>query len=112
MPNNDLKDLPYALKYDTILLLLKNPPSLVTVSKLPFSTPFEAPLLLPGVVLVGNTSKMACIAPIRGSVTFLRSGRFFFSAYRWLTSRRFRRKPPSGNRTIQFRDLGINESRM
>lgn len=77
----------------------------------PFSVRFAA-LLLPIVELCGgNTSMIAFSAPTRGTVTFFNMGKLFFAAYFWLTSRRFRRKPPSGKRTIQRRSNGINVSR-
>uniref|UniRef100_A0A2M4DL11 Putative secreted protein n=2 Tax=argyritarsis section TaxID=44545 RepID=A0A2M4DL11_ANODA len=53
-----------------------------------------------------RTSMIAFIAPTRGSVTLFNTGRLFFSANLWLTSFRFRRKPPSGNSTIHFRFRG------
>lgn len=86
-------------------------PWLVIVRKHPFSVRLAA-LLLATEVRVGSTSRIAFNAPIRGSDTFFKFGKLFFSAYRWLTSRRFRKKPPSGNSTIHCRLRGMNESRM
>lgn len=86
-------------------------PWLVIVRKHPFSVRFVA-LLFPIELRVGKTSRIAFNAPIRGSDTFFKCGKLFFSAYRWLTSRRLRKKPPSGNSTIHCRSRGINELRM
>lgn len=67
-------------------------------------------LLFPVALLGGITSRMAFIAPTRGSETYFKSGKLFFCAYLWLTSLRLCRKPPSGKSTIQLRRRGINDS--
>lgn len=77
----------------------------------PFSIRFVVALLFAIDVCGGSTSIIALSAPTRGNDTFSNDGKLFFSAKRWLTSRRFRKNPPSGNRTIHRRSKGINESR-
>lgn len=96
-----------------VLSFIYSIPWLPNGRAVPFSSHFVrfAALLLAMELCGGIISIIAFNAPTRGNVTFFRMGKLFLIAYFWLTSRRLRRKPPSGNKTNQRRSNGRNASR-